>query len=151
MKICSKCGFENKDNAKFCVKCGNSLDIKISKSFPLNDNKYFVENKDKYLNSENRINEKSNEPNKYVKFLYKFDEKKNRYRLGKVKIILFLELIFAFILTYASIPSAMADYNIAVIILLGIIVALVVAVILIVPTWFILFVIKKLYFYFKKN
>ena len=22
---CSKCGFENKDKAKFCTKCGNSL------------------------------------------------------------------------------------------------------------------------------
>ncbi len=148
MKICSKCGFENKDNAKFCVKCGNSLDIKISKSFPINDNKYFVENKDKYLNSENRIKE---EPNKYIKFLYKFDEDENRYRLGKVKIILFLELIFAFILTYTSIPSTLAGYNIGVIILLGIIVGLFVAAIFIIPTWFILFVIKKLYFYFKKD
>ena len=25
---CEKCGFENKDTAKFCSKCGNSLELK---------------------------------------------------------------------------------------------------------------------------
>ena len=27
---CSKCGFENKDKAKFCTKCGNSLNVSVT-------------------------------------------------------------------------------------------------------------------------
>ena len=41
---CSKCGFENKDEAKFCTKCGNSL--KVSRPVPpakeSNDNSKYV-------------------------------------------------------------------------------------------------------------
>ena len=29
---CSKCGFENKDKAKFCTKCGNSLTVQDTES-----------------------------------------------------------------------------------------------------------------------
>lgn len=40
---CVKCGFENKDNAKFCTKCGNSL---IEQSSPVpaksNNSKYII-------------------------------------------------------------------------------------------------------------
>lgn len=41
---CSKCGFENKDKAKFCTKCGNSLDAKPTESVPAksNNSKYII-------------------------------------------------------------------------------------------------------------
>ena len=29
MKTCSKCGFQNADNTKFCVNCGNGLDVAV--------------------------------------------------------------------------------------------------------------------------
>ena len=35
MVICSKCGVDNKENAKFCVNCGNNLlEIKHKKRHP---------------------------------------------------------------------------------------------------------------------
>ena len=42
---CSKCGFENKDKAKFCTKCGNSLVIQPTESTPANssnNSKYII-------------------------------------------------------------------------------------------------------------
>lgn len=37
---CNKCGYENKENAKFCAKCGSSLEstVKIIKKEPKKDN-----------------------------------------------------------------------------------------------------------------
>ena len=35
---CSKCGFENKDNAKFCTKCGNSLTVSSEPETPKSNN-----------------------------------------------------------------------------------------------------------------
>ena len=36
MAFCSKCGTENKENAKFCIKCGNSLHLGVEsmRQFP---------------------------------------------------------------------------------------------------------------------
>jgi hypothetical protein len=41
---CSKCGFENKDKAKFCTKCGNSLTVAATESVPVksNNSKYII-------------------------------------------------------------------------------------------------------------
>ena len=42
---CSKCGFENKDKAKFCTKCGNSLVVSTPEPTPANSNsntKYII-------------------------------------------------------------------------------------------------------------
>ncbi|MBQ8016590.1 MAG: zinc ribbon domain-containing protein [Methanobrevibacter sp.] len=41
---CSNCGFENKDKAKFCTKCGNSLIVKPTESVPAksNNSKYLI-------------------------------------------------------------------------------------------------------------
>ena len=41
---CSKCGFENKDKAKFCTKCGNSLTVKDSEQVQVksNNSKYII-------------------------------------------------------------------------------------------------------------
>ena len=41
---CSKCGFENKDKAKFCTKCGNSLTQTNVESVPVksNNSKYLI-------------------------------------------------------------------------------------------------------------
>jgi cytoskeletal protein RodZ len=41
---CSKCGFENKDKAKFCTKCGNSLAVQNTESMPdkPNNSKYLI-------------------------------------------------------------------------------------------------------------
>ena len=41
---CSKCGFENKDKAKFCTKCGNSLTVTNTQNIPVksNNNKYII-------------------------------------------------------------------------------------------------------------
>ena len=39
---CSKCGFENKDKAKFCTKCGNSLDSPVEGSTNKSDNSKYV-------------------------------------------------------------------------------------------------------------
>lgn len=41
---CSKCGFENKDKAKFCTKCGNSLKISAPEPVPTSNNntKYII-------------------------------------------------------------------------------------------------------------
>jgi hypothetical protein len=41
---CSKCGFENKDKAKFCTKCGNSLTVEATDSAPVksNNSKYII-------------------------------------------------------------------------------------------------------------
>lgn len=37
---CDKCGFENKDNAKFCTKCGEKLVVKSSDSSNQNSNNH---------------------------------------------------------------------------------------------------------------
>ncbi len=39
---CSNCGFENKDNAKFCTKCGNSLKATESVSKSSDNTKYII-------------------------------------------------------------------------------------------------------------
>jgi predicted nucleic acid-binding Zn-ribbon protein len=40
---CSKCGFENKDKAKFCTKCGNSLVVQTPASAPAkSDNTKYI-------------------------------------------------------------------------------------------------------------
>lgn len=41
---CDKCGFENKDKAKFCTKCGNSLSVKTVESVPAKsgNSKYII-------------------------------------------------------------------------------------------------------------
>jgi predicted nucleic acid-binding Zn-ribbon protein len=41
---CEKCGFENKDKAKFCTKCGNSLVQKVPEPVPAksNNSKYII-------------------------------------------------------------------------------------------------------------
>lgn len=41
---CSKCGFENKDKAKFCTKCGNSLNVATPEPTPVksNNSKYII-------------------------------------------------------------------------------------------------------------
>lgn len=39
---CSNCGFENKDNAKFCTKCGNSLEAAEPVSTSSNNTKYII-------------------------------------------------------------------------------------------------------------
>lgn len=41
---CDKCGFENKDKAKFCTKCGNSLSVTTPVSVPAksNNSKYII-------------------------------------------------------------------------------------------------------------
>lgn len=41
---CSKCGFENKDKAKFCTKCGNSLAVNNPESVPVksSNSKYII-------------------------------------------------------------------------------------------------------------
>ncbi|WP_069592613.1 zinc-ribbon domain-containing protein [Methanosphaera sp. WGK6] len=37
MVYCTKCGFENADSSKFCITCGNKLDVNISRPNPQND------------------------------------------------------------------------------------------------------------------
>ena len=41
---CEQCGFENKDNAKFCTKCGKPLVQKVAPAVPKESNniKYIV-------------------------------------------------------------------------------------------------------------
>ncbi|WP_407393265.1 zinc-ribbon domain-containing protein [Methanobrevibacter sp.] len=39
---CSKCGFENNDKAKFCTKCGNSLNDVVVESSGSNNTKYII-------------------------------------------------------------------------------------------------------------
>ena len=39
---CSKCGFENKDKAKFCTKCGNSLNSPVEDSTQSDNSKYVI-------------------------------------------------------------------------------------------------------------
>ena len=41
---CDKCGFENKDTAKFCTKCGNSFKVASSTPVPAksNNSKYII-------------------------------------------------------------------------------------------------------------
>lgn len=39
---CSNCGFENKNNAKFCTKCGNSLEATESVSKSSDNTKYII-------------------------------------------------------------------------------------------------------------
>lgn len=41
---CSKCGFENKDKAKFCTKCGNPLAVESPEPVPTksNNSKYII-------------------------------------------------------------------------------------------------------------
>ena len=41
---CSKCGFENKDKAKFCTKCGSSLDSEELKVTVTNLIKLIIQN-----------------------------------------------------------------------------------------------------------
>ena len=41
---CSKCGFENKDKAKFCTKCGNPLAVESPQQnvASSNNSKYII-------------------------------------------------------------------------------------------------------------
>jgi type II secretory pathway pseudopilin PulG len=39
---CDKCGFENKDNSKFCTKCGNSLEVSHTPKPQGSDNTKYV-------------------------------------------------------------------------------------------------------------
>lgn len=39
---CSKCGFENKDNAKFCTKCGSPLEVHPQPKGPGADNSKYI-------------------------------------------------------------------------------------------------------------
>lgn len=57
--ICPKCGYKNKDNAKFCSKCGNKLE---SLNIGSDNNKSIV--RDSNLNNENKI--KNNGNNKLI-------------------------------------------------------------------------------------
>ena len=42
VRKCCNCGFENKNNAKFCTKCGNSLEATESVSKSSDNTKYII-------------------------------------------------------------------------------------------------------------
>ena len=163
MKYCSKCGFENTNYAKFCVKCGNSfvaMDIDTIKKHNLvKDSHYSKETNE--ISQKQDVNKEFNESHfKYNKFIskfklfYIFDERKNKYRISKLKVILAIETAFLFAFSvYVSLfvePKFFVSefaVNPVVAIILLVFVSLIIAGLFVIPTGIIGWILRKVYLY----
>ena len=115
MKYCPKCGFENANYAKFCVKCGNSfvdMDINTIKKHNSIMNSMHsketseISQKKKVNNTFNESHFKDNghtKPTFKFKLFHIFDERKNKYRISKLRVILAMEAAFFFAVSALSV------------------------------------------------
>lgn len=169
MKYCPKCGFENANYAKFCVKCGNSfvdMDINTIKKHNSIMNSMHsketseISQKKKVNNTFNESHFKDNghtKPTLKFKLFHIFDERKNKYRISKLRVILAMEAAFFFAVSvYISLFvdseffSSEFAVNPVVAILLLICASIVIAGIFVIPTGIIGWILRRIYLYLTK-
>ena len=173
MKYCPKCGFENANYAKFCVKCGNSfvdMDINTIKKHNSIMNSMHsketseISQKKKVNNTFNESHFKDNghtKPTFKFKLFHIFDERKNKYRISKLRvilsslmevysIILFLLLLHISLFVDSEFFSSEFAVNPVVAILLLICASIVIAGIFVIPTGIIGWILRRIYLYLTK-
>ena len=163
MKYCSKCGFKNTNYAKFCVKCGTSfvaMDIDTIKKHNLVKNSHYskeaseISQKQSVNDAFNKSHFKDNKLISKFKLFYIYDERKNKYRISKLKVILAIETAFLFafsvyISLFAEPKFFVSEFavNPVVAVVLLIFVSLIVAGLFVIPTWIIGWILRKVYLY----